>query len=219
MMANASSDFTIVPKSCCLQKPTYFVFCAAPTFFHLISRGLSWHFPQSPEPGKLSHSSHAKPHQQALHHPITHNGVRVESIRPYVCFLPFLPGLLTPSMPLNVSQTNRCSDCNSYNKYLSVAARVVRRSLKDDKRLQAERRGEMELRFAKWSVSTITSIWMRVWRANGVWGIERQAGRRQECCGCKCSKHGRGWRSFELVEGVYKASRNERVSRRLGELR
>jgi Mitochondrial ATP synthase epsilon chain len=44
---------------------------------------------------------------------------------------------------------------NSYNKYLSVAARVVRRSLKEDKRLQAERRGQMELRFAKWSVSGI----------------------------------------------------------------
>merc|ERR1711977_156480 len=39
----------------------------------------------------------------------------------------------------------------TYNKYLSVAARVVRRSLKDDKRLQAERRGEMELKFAKWN--------------------------------------------------------------------
>ncbi|KAF4625734.1 hypothetical protein G7Y89_g12427 [Cudoniella acicularis] len=39
----------------------------------------------------------------------------------------------------------------TYNKYLSVAARVVRRSLKDDLRLAAERRGEMELRFAKWN--------------------------------------------------------------------
>ncbi|KUJ08474.1 uncharacterized protein LY89DRAFT_658811 [Mollisia scopiformis] len=39
----------------------------------------------------------------------------------------------------------------TYNKYLSVAARVVRRSLKDDKRLAAERRGEMELKFAKWN--------------------------------------------------------------------
>ncbi|TVY64229.1 Protein stunted, partial [Lachnellula suecica] len=39
----------------------------------------------------------------------------------------------------------------TYNKYLSVAARVVRRSLKDDKRLAAERRGEMDLRFAKWT--------------------------------------------------------------------
>ncbi|KAI1084368.1 mitochondrial ATP synthase epsilon chain-domain-containing protein [Whalleya microplaca] len=39
---------------------------------------------------------------------------------------------------------------NSYNRYLAVASRVVRRSLKDDKRLAAERRGEMDLRFAKW---------------------------------------------------------------------
>ncbi|KAI2468439.1 mitochondrial ATP synthase epsilon chain-domain-containing protein [Annulohypoxylon bovei var. microspora] len=38
----------------------------------------------------------------------------------------------------------------SYNRYLAVAARVVRRSLKEDKRLIAERRGEMDLRFAKW---------------------------------------------------------------------
>ncbi|KAA6410044.1 MAG: F-type H+-transporting ATPase subunit epsilon [Lasallia pustulata] len=38
----------------------------------------------------------------------------------------------------------------TYNRYLAVAARVVRRSLKEDKRLQAERRGESELRFAKW---------------------------------------------------------------------
>lgn len=29
----------------------------------------------------------------------------------------------------------------------------MRRSLKDDKRIQAERRGEQELRFAKWEVS------------------------------------------------------------------
>jgi F-type H+-transporting ATPase subunit epsilon len=52
---------------------------------------------------------------------------------------------------------------NSYNKYLSVAARVVRRSLKEEKRLQAERRGEMELRFAKWSVSgfVVMSEWSK----------------------------------------------------------
>ncbi|KAH8677708.1 mitochondrial ATP synthase epsilon chain-domain-containing protein [Xylariales sp. PMI_506] len=39
----------------------------------------------------------------------------------------------------------------SYNRYLAVASRVVRRSLKEDKRIAAERRGESELRFAKWS--------------------------------------------------------------------
>ncbi|KAF2397062.1 mitochondrial ATP synthase epsilon chain domain-containing protein [Trichodelitschia bisporula] len=38
----------------------------------------------------------------------------------------------------------------SYNRYLAVASRVVRRSLKEDLRVQAERRGEMDLRFAKW---------------------------------------------------------------------
>lgn len=41
---------------------------------------------------------------------------------------------------------------NSYNRYLAVAARTVRRCLKEDKRIAAERRGEMELRFAKWQV-------------------------------------------------------------------
>ncbi|KAK1761253.1 mitochondrial ATP synthase epsilon chain-domain-containing protein [Echria macrotheca] len=39
----------------------------------------------------------------------------------------------------------------TYNRYLAVAARVVRRSLKDDKRLAAERRGEMDLKFTKWT--------------------------------------------------------------------
>ncbi|KAI4593740.1 ubiquinol-cytochrome c reductase core subunit 1 [Pestalotiopsis sp. 9143b] len=39
----------------------------------------------------------------------------------------------------------------TYNRYLAVASRVVRRSLKEDKRILAERRGESDLRFAKWS--------------------------------------------------------------------
>ncbi|KAF4970930.1 hypothetical protein FSARC_2126 [Fusarium sarcochroum] len=38
----------------------------------------------------------------------------------------------------------------TYNRYLAIAARVVRRSLKEDKRVAAERRGEMDLRFSKW---------------------------------------------------------------------
>ncbi|KAL2041683.1 hypothetical protein N7G274_005467 [Stereocaulon virgatum] len=41
----------------------------------------------------------------------------------------------------------------TYNRYLAITARVVRRSLKEQPRLQAERRGEMELRFAKWEKS------------------------------------------------------------------
>ena len=42
---------------------------------------------------------------------------------------------------------------NSYNRYIAVASRVVRRSLKEDARIIAERRGVSELRFAKWEVS------------------------------------------------------------------
>ncbi|KAF2268903.1 hypothetical protein CC78DRAFT_454127 [Lojkania enalia] len=38
----------------------------------------------------------------------------------------------------------------TYNRYISVASRVVRRSLKEEKRIGAERRGESDLRFAKW---------------------------------------------------------------------
>ncbi|GAM33430.1 mitochondrial ATP synthase epsilon chain domain [Talaromyces pinophilus] len=38
----------------------------------------------------------------------------------------------------------------TYNKYLAVAARAVRRSLKDTQRLNAERRGQSDLKFAKW---------------------------------------------------------------------
>ncbi|KAJ5591478.1 uncharacterized protein N7459_001847 [Penicillium hispanicum] len=38
----------------------------------------------------------------------------------------------------------------TYNRYLAIAARTVRRSLKETPRLNAERRGLMDLRFAKW---------------------------------------------------------------------
>lgn len=41
---------------------------------------------------------------------------------------------------------------NSYNRYLAIAARTIRRSLNEEKRLAAERRGDMELRFARWEV-------------------------------------------------------------------
>ncbi|EAA26885.1 hypothetical protein GE21DRAFT_2699 [Neurospora crassa] len=40
----------------------------------------------------------------------------------------------------------------TYNRYLAVASRALRRSLKEDKRIIAERRGEAaEVKFAKWS--------------------------------------------------------------------
>jgi hypothetical protein len=40
----------------------------------------------------------------------------------------------------------------------------VRRSLKEDKRIAAERRGESELRFAKWEVSDHNAGWASGWR-------------------------------------------------------
>jgi hypothetical protein len=62
-----------------------------------------------------------------------------------------------------VTPTNHWVFINSYNHYLAVAARVVRRSLKEDKRLAAERRGEMDLRFAKWNVSITPSSMLAVY--------------------------------------------------------
>lgn len=55
-----------------------------------------------------------------------------------------------PPVSAKFSNANRG---NSYNRYLAIAARTVRRSLKDTPRLAAERRGQMDLRFAKWEVS------------------------------------------------------------------
>jgi hypothetical protein len=84
-----------------------------------------------------------------------HNGVRVESVRSHVSHSTLHPaiGVGYISMLLSKFDLTKCLD--SYNKYLSVAAAVVRRSLKEEKRLTAERRGQMELRFAKWTVSGI----------------------------------------------------------------
>lgn len=41
---------------------------------------------------------------------------------------------------------------DSYNRYLAVSARAVRRSLKEEPRAASERRGQMDLKFAKWEV-------------------------------------------------------------------
>lgn len=37
-----------------------------------------------------------------------------------------------------------------YNKYASICAQTVRKSLKEQARLGAEKRGEMEIKVAKW---------------------------------------------------------------------
>lgn len=47
---------------------------------------------------------------------------------------------------------------NSYNRYLAIAARTIRRSLNEEKRLAAERRGDMELRFARWEVCITSPV-------------------------------------------------------------
>jgi len=113
--------------------------------------------------------------------PLNHNGIRMEGRWHLVRRV-----LLRTSL---ASTNNR----NSYNRYLAIAARVVRRSLKEDKRLAAERRGEMDLRFAKWQVS-----WIRRYPVQGGWELtrwntERQAGRDEEpgsgqrrCCTGRC---------------------------------
>jgi hypothetical protein len=51
------------------------------------------------------------------------------------------------------TRTHRKLTQPSYNRFLAISARAIRRSLKEDKRIAAERRGEMELRFSRWEVS------------------------------------------------------------------
>lgn len=100
-------------------------------------------------------TTETKPRPSTPHPSYRHNGIRLESCWPHV--------RLNPSLDRREPLSGRVSNTltltsNRYNKYLSVAARAVRRSLKDDKRIAAERRGEMELRFAKWSVSVPSDV-------------------------------------------------------------
>ena len=39
---------------------------------------------------------------------------------------------------------------DSYNRYASICSATIRKSLKESARIQAEKRGELELRYAKW---------------------------------------------------------------------
>jgi len=108
---------------------------------------------------------HSLPHndRDPIHYPPTstistlYNGICLEISRPHVRVLFYLPIDLTTIHPqLSPMERRLTKDLLiSYNKYLSVAARVARRSLKEENRLQAERRGEMELRFAKWTVGVL----------------------------------------------------------------
>lgn len=80
----------------------------------------------------------AKKHPLPIKSQVLNDGLRVEG---------FWPNVYLHAFEYSLWLTDR-----SYNRYLAVAARVVRRSLKEGERLKAERRGEMELRFAKWEV-------------------------------------------------------------------
>lgn len=54
----------------------------------------------------------------------------------------------------------------SYNRYLAIASRAVRNSLKEEQRMAAARRGELDLRFSKWEVSrrSFFSSALKKWR-------------------------------------------------------
>ncbi|RCI17235.1 hypothetical protein L249_2444 [Ophiocordyceps polyrhachis-furcata BCC 54312] len=53
----------------------------------------------------------------------------------------------------------------TYNHYLAIAARTVRRCLKEDKRIAAERHGESDVRFVKWedAPTTLLAMQQRKW--------------------------------------------------------
>jgi len=121
------------------------------------------------------------------------NGVRVESFRSHVSYSNLYPIIESSCSSMRPARSRVNKYLNSYNKYLSVAARVVRRSLKEEERLQAERRGQMELRFAKWSVSGFVVMSGMV--EEGIladWAIdtERKARREQKPSGCQCCCYG-----------------------------
>lgn len=79
----------------------------------------------------------------ANNHRRIHNGFRLEDRRSHV-----RAQSTAPVVPHADNGWPR-----SYNRYLTIASRVVRRSLKEEQRLAASRRGESDLRFAKWEVS------------------------------------------------------------------
>lgn len=108
------------------------------------------------------------------------DGVRLESCRPYVF------------NPIHF-MVDEYLTFHRYNRYLAIAARVVRRSLKDDLRLQAEKRGDMDLRVAKWEVRLIHRITdiqeltrLSEWQTRG----------KQKRCGCN------SWRSDRAISMI-----------------
>jgi hypothetical protein len=70
------------------------------------------------------------------------------------CLLRTKPLASGTRRPTRVIASADADSLDSYNRLLAISGRVLRRSLKEDKRIQAERRGESELRVAFWKVST-----------------------------------------------------------------
>ena len=78
---------------------------------------------------------------------------------------------------------------------MAIAARTIRRSLKEDLRVAAERRGEMDLRFAKWEVRHLPvcrdADRLREWCGANNTSTEWQADRVQEPRQGQPCSHGR----------------------------
>jgi F-type H+-transporting ATPase subunit epsilon len=59
--------------------------------------------------------------------------------------------VITNAFSLSARKRKRCRNwACSFNKYSQIAARAVRASLKEEKRLVAEKRGTTSLRYQKW---------------------------------------------------------------------
>ena len=158
---------------CMLSSRRSTKFCCLDAWFWLLSENLQLRAPIRREHWHwidLPHNEHLFSQSSTINR--IQNGIRVESLRHHV-------------RSISAWHDRKLTRC-SYNRYLAIAARVVRRSLKDGPRVQAERRGEMDLRFAKWTVSLMfsnssTTNIIAEWKAR--WS--------QESRRSKCFSHGR----------------------------
>jgi hypothetical protein len=93
---------------------------------------------------------HLQPHPRPANPPTCPS----TRIQPSQCLPPGKPPVSRTLRSAAIGAPDTAIDTsNSYNRYIAVASRVVRRSLKEEARIVAERRGVSELRFAKWEVS------------------------------------------------------------------
>lgn len=103
-------------------------------------------------------NTHHPPQPRSIRPPRIQNDFRLEASRSYVCLLPpaMTPGVAGSGRALPAKRRKREAFANresrSYNKYLTVAARAVRKGLKEEHRLASERRGQTDLKFSNWEV-------------------------------------------------------------------